>query len=832
MTTSTPPDNTILVLRPPRVPEATTPVIGAILGVPKHVYDPKPMGLTIEVDPPASGTVEAGDVIRLVLNGASTEATKTIPDGGENNIQTLYLPIGLLLTDLVNELVYTITRGSHNQGTSTPALTLLYNRIRPGLKDRLTDPGGHSELKLLLPDAIKNGVAPDFLSAEVCVAYPYCRAYDRISLKCNGELMTADVNPNQAPQPPDHGSEVPITICFTVDRAYLDKAKRLDHKLNFSYTVTDQLGNGPDTDAPWSPAQTVDEDLDGVLLPMPILLERLEDFPGDDASIIDLEKLAGNPLLMVVITADSRFVAGDDVLATYTAKNTGQPADVVVTVPGKVEADPFGSKKTLFLEMANDKVFAGSSVTVTYELRRPNGDLVGNSKPAKATVTGAAPIKLLKPKIKQAPNDTSLEPLAAKDALTAVIPAYPNMIGTQVTVTWSGTAGSGSQTVGPINVSTQGDLNIPLDNAVVAFNLGKTVTVTYIVTGNDTPSDPLVLSVLPIADENPAMGMPLITQAANNGAGPEFDVSKLTTAATVRVNRWPLIALAQYVWLRLTGTKKDGNNYDETFWQPPGSQTNTTWISQGYWERLIPLATLQNLKDGSRLIVEFKAGLGGSQDEKQAVTFQKGIYTVKSIPALDPGADKSLTLPNFIVAEGRAPLNSPAEAIFTQTATGGRSPYTYTSTNAAVATVTREGGTVTCKTNGSTTINIVDENGAQASYVLTVSGIRTLLRNDSTWRTWPEAQSYCQARGGRLATLNEMRAFFDLYARQQTDVAALLGWPIIQGHDSALFGVWLGDGGVDSHYYFNLTGTLGNSGNAPWGIDVNGLRRPALCLYG
>jgi hypothetical protein len=64
---------------------------------------------------------------------------------------------------------------------------------------------------LLLPDVIKNGVGPDFVSAEVCVAYPYCRAYDLITLKCNGELLDPKpkVNPNQAPQPPNPGDEPP-----------------------------------------------------------------------------------------------------------------------------------------------------------------------------------------------------------------------------------------------------------------------------------------------------------------------------------------------------------------------------------------------------------------------------------------------------------------------------------------------------------------------------------------------------------------------------------------------------------------------------------------------
>ncbi|ABA73299.1 hypothetical protein K7459_27215 [Pseudomonas fluorescens] len=387
MTTSTPPDNTVFVLYPPIVNGQTTPVEGAHIGVPLVAYDlvTDGEGAVVLVDPPSTGTMDPGDVMELWLEGEPAALdSETIVD--PNARTTLRIPKGRLHPDRVNKLYYTIRRGSSNLGTSTPPLEILYNRIRPGLKDRLTDPGGHSELKLLLSDAIKNGVGPDFVSAEVCVAYPYCRAYDLITLKCNGELLEPKpkVNPNQAPQPPNPGDEIPITICFTITRAYLDKAKRQDKKLHFSYTVTDQLGNGPDTDAPWSPVQSVDEDLDGVLLPMPILLERKEDYPGDDASIIDLEKLAGNPLLLVVITKDNRFVVGDEIVATYTT--TGQSDPVVVR--GKVEEDPFTGKLPCFLEVPNDKVFAGSKVTATYELRRSNGDLVGSSNTAKAFVIG------------------------------------------------------------------------------------------------------------------------------------------------------------------------------------------------------------------------------------------------------------------------------------------------------------------------------------------------------------------------------------------------------------------------------------------------------------
>ena len=205
-------------------------------------------------------------------------------------------------------------------GAPPDPLTLLYNKIRPGLKDTKPEVDGHSELALLLPDAIKNGVGPDFVSAQVCVSYPYCRAYDTITLKCNGEIMSHMVGQNEAPQPPNPGSPNPITVCFTVGRAYLDSAVRPSGKLDFSYTVTDQLGNTPDTDAVWSASQTADEDLAGTRLPEPILREIQND-PTDDPGIIDLEKLGNNPLLLIVLTSDPRFDLGDALSATYTGKS-------------------------------------------------------------------------------------------------------------------------------------------------------------------------------------------------------------------------------------------------------------------------------------------------------------------------------------------------------------------------------------------------------------------------------------------------------------------------------------------------------------------------------
>jgi hypothetical protein len=605
-------------------------VVGAHIGVPLVAYDlvTDGEGAVVLVDPPSSGTMDPDDVMELWLeNELAALDSKTIVD--PNVRTTLRIPKGRLHPDKINKLFYTVRRGSDNRGTSTPLLETLYNRIRPGLKDRLTDPGGHSELRLLLPDAIKNGVGPDFVSAEVCVAYPYCRAYDVITLKCNGELLDPKpkVNPNQAPQPPNPGDEPPITICFTITRAYLDKAKRLDKKLHFSYTVTDQIGNGPDTDAPWSPVQSVDEDLDGTRLPMPILLERLEDFPGDDASIIDLEKLAGNPLLVVILTADNRFVAGDEVLATYTAKNTGQPADVVVTVPGKVEADPFGSKKTLFLEVANDKVFAGSNVTVTYELHRPDVGLVGSSNTATATVTGTIPVDL-KPPTLVAPATTPIDVLAYEEGVTVRVEHLSALSGDQARLLEVDPKPD-AKPFPLLTLNQNKRANFKLDPAFLVERRGTTIKLRWELIRGGKPegeSLDLVLTIQPIAEDDPRLPTPNI--AGNTGK--ELNVQDLTADARILAVKWPLFKLGQPIWVTCKGFDNNGNpiSTDVKSGEPNDSADGVSVQA--------PVSWLKALKDGSALTVECAVSLDGSRDKTRAVLLPLRAYTVKAVEDVKP----------------------------------------------------------------------------------------------------------------------------------------------------------------------------------------------------
>ncbi len=738
MTTSTPPDNTVLALDPPKVNGETYPVEGAQIGLSLAAYDlvNDGEGAVVLVDPPLVGTVDPGDVLELWLeNESAVLDSETVTD--PNARMTVRIPKNRLLPHRINNVYYTFRRGSNNLGTSEPMLTVLYNKIRPGLKDRLTEPdGGHSELKLLLPDAIKNGVSPDFVSAEVCVAYPYCRAYDEITLKCNGEILRVVVGKDEAPQPPDHGSETPITICFTVDRTYLDKAKREDQKLHFSYTVTDQIGNGPDTDAPWSPLQTVDEDLDGKRLPMPILLERKEDYPGDDASIIDLEKLAGNPLLLVVITKDNRFMAGDEIMATYTT--TGQTDPVVVT--GKVEEDPFLGKLPCFLEVPNDKVFAGSKVTATYVLHRPNVGLVGSSNTATATVTGTTPVDLEPPTL-LAPATNPVDVLAYEEGVTVRVEHLSAFAGDQAQLLEVNPLPDAKPF--PLLTFNQNKrANFKLDPAFLVARRGTTIKLRWELIRGEKPegeSPDLVLTIQPIAEDDPRLPTPNI----GGETGEMLEVHTLDDSARILAEKWLLQKAGQPIWITCRGFDKNGNpiSKDVRLGEPNESADGLSVKA--------PIEWLKELKDGTELITEWAVNLDGSLDKVKAVSFSPRFYTVKSLHpfTIETGLMELKGL--NINADFLALTGTPApETTQTRVPISGDGDYSYFSSATDVATV-NDNGLVSGLKNGNATIT-VRENSSQreVSFPVKVQNIVRLVMTPTHTYSISAAINWMNSIGG------------------------------------------------------------------------------------
>lgn len=237
------------------------------------------------------------------------------------------------------------------------------------------------------------------------------------------------------------------------------------------------------------------------------------------------------------------------------------------------------------------------------------------------------------PSVKEA-SGNNLNPVAAKDRLTAVLPAdlRPTDL---VSVTWAAPAGAhadGTYISLPRPISETG-YEIPLPTSVIPFCLGKQSTLTYNVTRGDTPipspSFPVNVQTLPLSE----LRMSMLKEASNNGEGPDLLLHQLTAQGLMWFPGFAFITVNQTVWLRLKGTKSNGDVYDKLLWQPPGAYINQGWVDKGSFEYAAPYADLKDLKDGTPLTMELKVGFGRSTNEAEAVSFQVRSYTVKAVAA-------------------------------------------------------------------------------------------------------------------------------------------------------------------------------------------------------
>ncbi|POA41352.1 hypothetical protein C1893_31235, partial [Pseudomonas sp. MPR-ANC1] len=270
----------------------------------------------------------------------------------------------------------------------------------------------------------------------------------------------------------------------------------------------------------------------------------------------------------------------------------------------------------------------GGTVSASYFIKRAAGG-TSYSNPQDFRVGVALDLK--EPQIKEANGSTSLNPLAAKDSLTAIVDYTGMAIGDDIIVTWTGTTPNGSDTSAKKTVTTLGPQSIELKKSVVAFNLGKAVTVSYTVTrgGAPVPSKVLPLTVLTIPHEHAQLPKATIDGASND----DLDVITLANNASTRVAAWPLIAANQKIWLRYSGTKADGSEYKKTTYE--GETLRGDGVIVGPYPAT-PVAELRGLKDNSTLKIEFKVTFDGSPDEAKAVTFPPRVYNVKAVQDVKP----------------------------------------------------------------------------------------------------------------------------------------------------------------------------------------------------
>ncbi|QTH12920.1 hypothetical protein C4C32_20435 [Pseudomonas corrugata] len=240
-------------------------------------------------------------------------------------------------------------------------------------------------------------------------------------------------------------------------------------------------------------------------------------------------------------------------------------------------------------------------------------------------LTIGAAMVLSAPSVKQATGTVpsqQLNPVEAKDSLTVEIPDYGVQPGDQVSVSWAGTAGAGSHTTARQVLPAHREIEIPV--SVIAYNLGRLVTVTYIVTrdgGDFPPSAPLSLTVQTVPEAS--LTRPLILEAAQGGIGSELILPSFTGDARVTTAPWPLIAVGQRVWLRCEGIASDGSDHTITLYT--GSEVMPSEVTNGL-SKAIPRAELEKLRDGSELRVVLEVTFNHSSSQSEAVLFPLRSY--------------------------------------------------------------------------------------------------------------------------------------------------------------------------------------------------------------
>ncbi|MGF6518288.1 hypothetical protein ABH912_005754 [Pseudomonas sp. BT76 TE3572] len=367
------------------------------------------------------------------------------------------------------------------------------------------------------------------------------------------------------------------------------------------------------------PEPKVDGVVDGVLPP---------DWPGTTLTVEYLNTVKDDVVTYEWVGSKTGTATDGVKLNSFTA---GQPV-------------PFNIKAELI------KGNEGGTVSASYSIKRAAG---GTSFSNALTFSVGSTLDLKPPYIKEAQNDTSLDPMAAKDHLTAKVDYVGMLRGDKISVTWTGAIGTpagGSYTTAPVDVGTVGPKEIPLPNSVVPYNLGKSVTVTYSVIRGNTPgqpSRPLSLSVAPypVAELDKLS----IVEASGN----ELDLSQVTTNRTLRAGVWAFIADKQPVWLVLKGRKADGTVHNHTMWRVPGAAVNPTWLASGRYEQAVPYSYLKDLGHDTQLELHFKAGLTKSQVESEAIVAPVREYTVKAFVEVRPTIDSVTGSPSGVdIPEG------------------------------------------------------------------------------------------------------------------------------------------------------------------------------------
>ncbi|PZW64898.1 hypothetical protein F475_00971 [Pseudomonas sp. URMO17WK12:I6] len=612
----------LLTLYAPRIPgwKDTVPApINAHGGIPLALTYLYPEGVKVFVD--GYLEQEVGDNIDLYLNGVVVSVA--IVESLTDKRFILYLPVKALF-DGLNEIYYSIRRGSENIDSST-TLRAWFHKRRPGLKDLEGNHESHSELgiNVLPPQVVDDGVDPEQArQGVICTAfYPLTRAFDKIRVRCGGESIEHEVSEDEAKS----GEPVEILIDEAVFKKIGDTPKCV-----VTYTVWDWIGNSVDLDALWSAAIELFVSLNGTWYEPPLVSEDPND-ASDDPDSIDLGKLAGQPAIAQV-HAQRSWLRGDIIELTCTFTSATDSSEVLV-LKETVDRAPFIYK--LPVPHAQFVRAVGGSARFKYKLLR-GGKEVGRSFTTTVDVIGEALIELPLVTVVGVPG-LVVDPLA-----------YPEGLIARIEFAKAQTGDTGLQLVRPVTAE-----GFPMFPAK-AFNANKRVNNTLTIqdlvarhgtvirlpweltrNGVKTRSKPTLLTVQKIVDGDPRLPTPKVPQAPDDKV---LDFSKFEGDAEVKVLPWLGIREGQEVELKCVGIDSGGGEYVIPLLK--AFKVTTKEVSSGL---SVPLRRkeLAGLKHDSKANVSLSVLLGQNTDQVRSVLFPIRELTVQR--TLTENFDNQLT---------------------------------------------------------------------------------------------------------------------------------------------------------------------------------------------
>jgi hypothetical protein len=183
-----------------------------------------------------------------------------------------------------------------------------------------------------------------------------------------------------------------------------------------------------------------------------------------------------------------------------------------------------------------------------------------------------------------------------------------------------------------------------------------------------------------------------------------------------------------------------------------------------------------------------------------------GVRTFTVMPHLAIGQNYTINATGYYLAQNKPPQNPPSGLTHQQSASGGHPPYSYSSSNHAVATVNTTTGKVVTIGNGTSTITVRDSVGGTAHYQLTTIGASILFRV-STQMLKAQAINYLTQYGARLPTQPQMAAFWSMYSSGISQpVSNFLGWNIPNPNSC---NTWLVESNPDgSSVTYNLSNNM------------------------